>query len=63
MSVEPHKHCPICGTPIPLNELVCSSDCQKVWDARLKQRKRSQLILYVVIAIFLIIWAVLTFVK
>ena len=30
MSVEPHKHCPICGTPIPLNELVCSPDCQKV---------------------------------
>lgn len=29
MAVEPHKHCPICGTPIPLNELVCSPDCQK----------------------------------
>ena len=41
MAVEPHKHCPICGTPIPLNELVCSPDCQKVWDARLNQRKRS----------------------
>ena len=44
MAVEPHKHCPICGTPIPLNELVCSPDCQKVWDARLNQRKRSQII-------------------
>ena len=48
MAVEPHKHCPICGTPIPLNELVCSPDCQKVWDARLNQRKRSQIILYVI---------------
>ena len=55
MAIEPHKHCPICGTPIPLNELVCSPDCQKVWDARLNQQKRSRLILYVVIAIFLII--------
>ena len=63
MAVEPHKHCPICGTPIPLNELVCSPDCQKVWDGRLRQRKRSQIILYVVIAIFLIIWAIMTFVK
>ncbi|MBR6023340.1 DUF2116 family Zn-ribbon domain-containing protein [Methanobrevibacter sp.] len=63
MAVEPHKHCPICGTPIPLNELVCSPDCQKVWDARLNQTKRSRIILYVVIAIFLIIWAILTFVK
>ena len=35
MAVEPHKHCPICGTPIPLNELVCSPDCQKVWDQKL----------------------------
>ena len=63
MAVEPHKHCPICGTPIPLNELVCSPDCQKVWDARLAQTKRSRLILYVVIAIFLIVWAIMTFMK
>ena len=59
MSVEPHKHCPICGTPIPLNELVCSPDCQKVWDARLKQRKRSQLILYVVKSCFTVICSIL----
>ncbi len=63
MTVEPHKHCPICGTPIPLNELVCSPDCQTVWDARLNQRKRSRLILYIVIAIFLIIWAARIFLK
>ena len=63
MAVEPHKHCPICGTPIPLDELVCSPDCQKVWDARLSQQKRSRLILFAVIAIFLIIWAIMTFVK
>ena len=63
MAVDPHKHCPICVTPIPLDELVCSPDCQKVWDARLSQTKRSRLILYVVIVIFLIIWAVMTFMK
>ena len=58
MAVEPHKHCPICGTPIPLNELVW-----KVWDAKLAQARRSRIILYIVIVIFLIIWAVMTFVK
>ena len=63
MAVEPHKHCPICGTPIPLNELVCSSDCQKVWDARLAQARRSRIILYIVIIIFLVIWAIMTFMK
>ena len=63
MAVEPHKHCPICGTPIPLNELVCSADCQKVWDARLAQTRRTRIILYIIIAIFLIIWAIMTFMK
>lgn len=63
MAVEPHKHCPICGTPIPLDELVCSSDCQKVWDQRLTQTRKSRITLFVVILIFLAVWAVLTFLK
>ena len=54
MAVEPHKHCPICGTPIPLNELVCSPDCQKVWDQRLNQQKKSRYMLTGVIILFLI---------
>mgnify|MGYP000090706664 FL=1 len=59
MAVEPHKHCPICGTPIPLNELVCSPDCQKVWD----QQKKSRYMLTGVIILFLAIWAIMTFMK
>ena len=61
MAVEPHKHCPICGTPIPLTELVCSPDCQKVWDARVAQTKKSRMILYGVIALFVILWILFTF--
>ncbi|MBR2558228.1 MAG: DUF2116 family Zn-ribbon domain-containing protein [Methanobrevibacter sp.] len=63
MAVEPHKHCPICGTPIPLDERVCSQDCQTVWDARVAQQKKSRIILFIVIAIFIIIWAVMTIMK
>lgn len=63
MAVDPHKHCPICGTPIPLDERVCSKDCQKVWDQRINQTKRSRIILFIVIIIFLIVWAVMTFMK
>ena len=63
MAVESHKHCPICGTPIPLDELVCSPDCQKVWDQRLTQTRKSRITLFVVILIFLAVWAVLTFLK
>ena len=61
MAVDPHKHCPICGTPIPLNELVCSPDCQKAWDSRVSQAKRSRMILYAMIALFVIVWIALTF--
>lgn len=63
MSVEPHKHCPICGTPIPLDELVCSPDCQKVWDAKINQQKKSRYVLLGVIAIFIIVWAIMMFIK
>lgn len=62
MAVEPHKHCPICGTPIPLNELVCSPDCQKIWNQRLDQQKKSRYGLLAVIIIFVIVWYLFSFV-
>lgn len=62
MAVEPHKHCPICGTPIPLNELVCSPDCQKIWNQRLSQQKKSRYGLLAVIIIFVIVWYLFSFV-
>ena len=63
MAVEPHKHCPICGTPIPLNEILCYPYCKKVWDQRLIQQKKSRYMLTGVIILFLAIWAVMTFMK
>ena len=62
MAVEPHKHCPICGTPIPLNELVCSPDCQKIGNQRLAQQKKSRYGLLAVIIIFVIVWYLFSFV-
>ena len=55
MAVEPHKHCPICGSPIPLNERVCSPDCETVLKNRTEQQRKSRIILWVVIAIFVIL--------
>ena len=63
MAVEPHKHCPICGTPIPLNELVCSPDSQKFFDQRLNQQKKSRYMITGVIIHKLAICAVLTIKK
>ena len=63
MAVEPHKHYPICGTPIPLNELVCSPDCQTVWDQRINQQKKTRYALTGVIILFLVIWGIMQFMK
>lgn len=39
-----HKHCPVCNTPIPLDETTCSPKCQKVLRDRQAQMKRSRMI-------------------
>ncbi|MCQ2964415.1 MAG: DUF2116 family Zn-ribbon domain-containing protein [archaeon] len=63
MAVEAHKHCPVCGTPIPLTERVCSPDCEKVLAQRQKQMRKSRIALFAVIVIFILIWAYLTIFK
>ena len=37
MVVEAHKHCAICGKPIPLSESFCSDQCQESFQLRQKQ--------------------------
>ena len=61
--VEPHKHCPICGTPIPLNELVCSQECQTVWNQKISQHKKSRIALFAIIILFIIVWFVFMVMK
>lgn len=61
--VEPHKHCPVCGSPIPLDQRVCSNDCEIVWDQRMKKAKKSKITLFVVIVIFILVWFAITFLK
>lgn len=63
MAVEPHKHCPVCGTPIPVKERVCSSDCEKVLEGRQQQIKKSRIMLFAVIVIFILVWAYFMFLR
>ncbi|WP_461462814.1 DUF2116 family Zn-ribbon domain-containing protein [Methanobrevibacter sp.] len=56
MSVEPHKHCPVCGTPIPMDEKTCSPDCDLIITQQQKQIKRNQKIMYLLVAVFIIVW-------
>ncbi len=54
--IEQHKHCPMCGTPIPLNEKFCSPKCEET--ARLNQQKvqKTRKMLYILFAVFLLVW-------
>jgi predicted nucleic acid-binding Zn ribbon protein len=54
--VDVHKHCPVCGMPIPLNETTCSDKCQEVLINRSNKVKKTRLILYWVIILFIIVW-------
>ena len=61
--VEPHKHCPVCGSPIPMKERVCSPDCQKVLEQNQKNIKKSRMMLFGVIILFILVWAYFMFFK
>jgi len=55
--IDVHKHCPVCGTPIPLEESTCSPKCQDVIDERNAKLKKSRRTLSIVMVVFLIVLA------
>ncbi|MCL2156934.1 MAG: DUF2116 family Zn-ribbon domain-containing protein [Methanobrevibacter sp.] len=58
---EIHKHCPVCGTPIPLKESTCSQKCQDVIVEQQSKIRRSRITLFIVMIIFIIVFAFLMF--
>lgn len=56
MAVEPHKHCPGCGAPMPMSERYCSPRCQQIIAENQKKVKRTRNIIYIIFAIFIIVW-------
>ena len=63
MAVDPHKHCPVCGKPIPLDETTCSKECDTLINARREQSRKARTLLFVVLIIFIVIWAYMTFLR
>lgn len=59
MAVEAHRHCAICGRPIPMDESFCSDKCQEQYQMKQKQVAKQRRILYGIIALFVIIWFVM----
>ncbi|MDR3063170.1 MAG: DUF2116 family Zn-ribbon domain-containing protein [Methanobrevibacter sp.] len=53
--VDVHKHCPICGTPIPLEEFTCSNKCQMEYNNRMAKSKKSRLMSFAIMVLFIIV--------
>jgi len=41
--VEDHRHCVVCGRPIPPDRYVCSPSCEEILRRRQKGYRRMQL--------------------
>jgi len=54
--IEQHKHCPICGTPMPLSERFCSPNCEQIALANQKKVQKSKRLLYILFGLFIIVW-------
>ncbi|AEG17366.1 MAG: DUF2116 family Zn-ribbon domain-containing protein [Methanobacterium paludis] len=53
---DQHKHCPICGKPIPLSERFCSQTCENLFAERQKKAAKTRKMLYAVFIVFILIW-------
>ena len=57
IGVEPHRHCVVCWTPVPLEEepAICSSEeCARIHKKRERSRKRLVVLMYMIPAITVI---------
>jgi len=57
-----HKHCPVCSTPIPMEETTCSSKCQDTLDNKQAQVNKGKNIVNIIMVIFLVV-AVIFFIS
>jgi len=58
----PHKHCPVCGTPMPPDKTVCSVECEQLYETiKTKQKRRNQLYYIILLPaiVILVIWILL----
>ncbi|HML04636.1 MAG TPA: DUF2116 family Zn-ribbon domain-containing protein [Methanobacterium sp.] len=58
--VDQHKHCPMCGKPIPLDERFCSPKCEQTFTERQRKVAKTRKIIYIALAAFIIIYLVFT---
>jgi len=55
---KPHKHCPMCGASIPMEERFCSPKCEQVFAERQRKIARTRKMVYAGFIILIIIYLV-----
>ena len=53
---QPHKHCPVCGTSIPMGERFCSPKCETTYAERARKVLRTRRIFYLIFAVIIIVY-------
>lgn len=58
---KPHRHCAVCGTPIPLEERTCSDKCQQAMAQNQSRVRKTRTALYLIFGVFILVWIILVF--
>jgi predicted nucleic acid-binding Zn ribbon protein len=61
--VEDHRHCIVCGKPIPTDKYVCSPSCEEILRRQQKSYQRMRLYTTVTLLILFIIVLLMVFIK
>ncbi len=56
--VDQHKHCPMCGTPIPMDERFCSPRCEQIMAEIKRKVAKTRKIFYLAFAALIIIYII-----
>lgn len=59
--VDQHKHCPMCGTPIPMDEKFCSPKCENIYAERARKVAKTRRTFYIIIAVIIILYILYLF--
>ncbi len=59
--MDQHKHCPVCGKPIPMDERFCSPKCEQMVSERQHKVMRTRKIMYIAFAALIIIYLLYVF--
>lgn len=54
-----HGHCHVCGRVVTYGETACSEKCKEDWEKTRRSRKRSMMLMYIMMGVFVLFFLVL----